>query len=79
MEIPYHFQYPITPEIKAAVLDVLERRIHHFGPYCRSFETKLAAVCGVPHAVAAVGEGGCVGCRWTASGCAQRPRASGWR
>lgn len=53
MEIPYYFQYPITPEIRRAVMDVLERRIHHFGPYCRSFETKLAAVCGVPYAVAA--------------------------
>src|SRR5438309_5472428 len=60
MEIPYHFQYPITPEIKRAVLDVLEQRIHHFGPYCRSLEAKLAALCGVPHAVAAGSGSACI-------------------
>jgi dTDP-4-amino-4,6-dideoxygalactose transaminase len=60
MEIPYHFQYPITPEIRHAVLDVLEHRIHHFGPYCRSLEAKLAALCGVPHAVAAGSGSACI-------------------
>jgi dTDP-4-amino-4,6-dideoxygalactose transaminase len=54
--IPYKFPYPVPDAARDAVLDVLNRRIHYFGPYTHALESKLASLAGVRHA-AAVGSG----------------------
>jgi len=42
--------------MRQAVEEVLEGRIHYFGPHTRRLEAKLAEVCGTPHALS-VGSG----------------------
>jgi len=60
VEIPYQFAYPVPPTTVRAVQDVLERRIHYFGPYTEALEAKLAALCGVPRAVSASSGSACL-------------------
>jgi dTDP-4-amino-4,6-dideoxygalactose transaminase len=52
MKISYMFPYPVPAELLRDVQDVVEGRIHYFGPYTKALEAKLANLCQVPHAVA---------------------------
>jgi len=52
MKISYMFPYPVPAELLRDVQDVVEGRVHYFGPYTTALEAKLARLCQVPRAVA---------------------------
>lgn len=52
MTISYAFPYPVPAELIRDVQDVIEGRIHYFGPHTKALEAKLAHLCRVPHAIA---------------------------
>lgn len=52
MQISYMFPYPVPPELLRDVQDVVEGRIHYFGPHTAALEGKLARLCAVPRAIA---------------------------
>ena len=52
MTISYMFPYPVPAELLRDVQDVLEGRVHYFGPHTNALEAKLALLCQVSHTVA---------------------------
>jgi dTDP-4-amino-4,6-dideoxygalactose transaminase len=52
MKISYMFPYPVPAELLRDVRDVIEGRVHYFGPHTTALEAGLAHLCEVPHAVA---------------------------
>src|SRR3990172_4559644 len=64
------FPYPVPAELLRDVQDVVEGRVHYFGPHATALEAKLARLCQVPRAVAV--SSGSSGFVLAVQGCALR-------